>query len=142
MNCTFFGHSKLYENISNALSTEILSLIKNGFSNFWVGNNGQFDYCVQVALKNLSNDGYLFDYSIVISHIGEKALSGAQDKTIFPLELASSLPRFAINKRNQWMIDNSAAIICYVNNKFSNSYKWMLKGQRKKLKIINLTSVI
>ena len=124
------------------LPKEIIHLINNGYSRFLVGNNGQFDHCVQITLENLLHQGYCFDYSIVVSRIGEKALSGAQDKTLFPSRLDSSLPRFAISKRNQWLIDNSNAIICYVDNKFSNSYKWALKGLRKNLEIINLTSFL
>ena len=138
MTCTFFGHASFSQPIFDKLEQVLLALIDSGISSFYVGNNGQFDYSVQYVLNKISQARSNFKYSIVLSRLNESALSGVQSKTIFPEALEFSIPRFAINKRNNWMINNASMVVCFVTNKISNSYKWVEKARRKGLKIINI----
>ena len=137
MICTFFGHSNFTEEIKGKLKNEIIKVIESGFSTFYVGNNGRFDCLVQQVLRELSCK-YYFEYAVVVSRLGERALGDNQEKTIFPQELENSIPRFAINKRNNWLINHSDYAICYVTNKFTNSYKWFDKAKKKGLGTVNL----
>ena len=88
----------------------IIYCLKPRSNGYFLANNGQFDHCVQITLKALLEEGYHFDYSIVVSRIGEKALCGIQEKTFLPNSIELSLPKFAISKRNQWLINNSNAM--------------------------------
>ena len=47
-------------------------------------------------------------------------------------------PRFAILKRNEWMIDNADLVIAYVDHRYGGAYKSLLFAQRRKKKIINI----
>ena len=105
---------------------------------FLVGNNGNFDFYAQCVLRELKTEGYGICFDIVFSHLGENALSQNQSETVFPEGLEKALPRFAISKRNDWLIKNSSYLIAYVVHTFSNSYKWMQKASKRGLKIINL----
>ena len=59
MNCTFFGHRFLTESISNVLTKEIISLINNGFSHFFVGSQKvPIRTCLKSGMAVLF--GYLF----------------------------------------------------------------------------------
>ncbi len=137
MNCTFFGHKNAPASLTYEIEEKIISLIDIGVKNFYVGNNGRFDYLVQAVLKGLSHS-YDINYSIVLSRIDEVSLFGEQSKTIFPAELDFSIPKFAVSKRNEWMIKTCDFAIVYVENRYSNSYKWMQRSHKKGLKIINL----
>ena len=139
MNCTFFGHQDATSDIKGILKETILYLMETeGVKNFLVGNNGQFDFYVQSALREIKNEGADICFRIILSRLGESALAGDQSETVFPEGLENSIPKFAISKRNDWLIKNSSFVIVYVTHTFSNSYQWMQKASRKGLKIFHL----
>lgn len=142
MICTFFGHRDAPESIKEKLESEIHLLIKRGVKKFIVGNNGNFDYLVQDILKYISQAQNDIKYNIVLSKINERAVNGCQYSTIFPEGFEFAHPRFAIYKRNDWLIKNSNIALVYVTNKYSNSYKWVQKALSNGLKVINLANNI
>lgn len=133
MICTFLGHRDATDSIKPKLKDAILQLIKEGVTEFYVGNNGAFDFYVQTVLKDIANN-----FSVILSAINERSIGVDQSYTVFPEGLEKALPKFAISKRNDWMINNSQIAITYVNHHFSSSYKWLEKARKKGLKIINL----
>ena len=140
MICTFFGHKNSPEWVKKALKIKIVKLIQcEKIDRFYVGNNGNFDFYAQTVLRELIEEGYDLSYCIVLSRINESAACGEQAATVFPLELVGALPRFAISKRNEWLIKNSDCVITYCVQKMSNSYKWTEKALKKGLKIIQLS---
>lgn len=138
MNCTFFGHRDVPANIMTKLKETILLLQKKGVGCFYVGNNGAFDALVQTALFELSLKNKSIRYFIVTAYLGEKALSGNQERTILPEGQELTCPKFAISKRNEWLLNNSSYVIAYVKNSCSNSYKFVERAKRKGLSVINL----
>lgn len=138
MTCTFFGHKNAPYSIKSFLEQEIILLIKKGVDTFLVGNNGNFDLMVQGVVEKIALSNKSIKYSIVLSRIDESAISGNQSATIFPEGFERYPKRFAISKRNDWLISNSSYAIVYVQDKYSNSYKWAQKAIKKNLKTINL----
>ena len=138
MICTFFGHrdapSSLFEEIKKA----ILKELKGRDCEFWVGNNGAFDYMVQMALWELKNSGYNIKIKVVLSHICERAISEKQELTVFPEELACVPKRLAILKRNDYLIKSSSVAIVYERYNASNTHKQVIKAQKRGLRIIKL----
>lgn len=60
------------------------------------------------------------------------------DDTIYP-NIENVPPRFAIIKRNEWMVNNSDFLIAYVENRFGGARKTLQYAEKKKnIKIINL----
>ena len=143
MRCIFFGHRDVQETVRHKIKKTILMLLATKqISCFYVGNNGRFDYWVQMVLRELGREGIDVPYFIVLSHIDERALSQEQEHTLFPEELATSLARFAINRRNEWLIRHADMAVAYVMFEASNSQKLLQKAQRKGLSIINLAETI
>jgi uncharacterized phage-like protein YoqJ len=60
------------------------------------------------------------------------------DTTCTPL-LENVIPRFAISKRNEWMIDKADLIIAFVNHEYGGAQKTLKYAQRKKKRIIYLS---
>ena len=58
--------------------------------------------------------------------------------TILPEDVAAALPRFAISKRNSWMIEKSDTVIAYVKRNFGGAAKSRDIAVKKKKIIINL----
>ena len=55
MTVTFFGHKDTPKEIAPTLRTTLVDLIENhGATEFYVGNNGNFDTMVRRQLENLS----------------------------------------------------------------------------------------
>lgn len=141
MICTFFGHKDSPYALKEELKNLLLHLINNrGVKKFYVGNNGNFDFLVQVVLKEILSDRDDIDFSIVLSFLGEKALINDQKYTILPEGLELSLPRFAIFKRNEWLLKQANFAVVYVNHHFSNAHKWLEKATAKGIKVINIAN--
>lgn len=138
MVCTFFGHKDAPSSIKMRLEEIIEALINEGVKNYYVGNNGNFDFYVQGVLENIVKKHNDIRFSVVLSTINETAIGTKQKYTVFPEELENALPKFAILKRNDWMINNSQIVITYVRHNFSNSHKWLEKAKKKGLRVINL----
>ena len=137
MICTFFGHRDTKESIKTELKSTIIKLIENGVNCFYVGNNGNFDLLAQVVLLELQKS-HNIDFKIVLSYINERAISENQEATIFPEGLEAVPYRFAISKRNEWLIRHSNYVVSYCTNRFSNCHKWIEKSIKKGLIVICL----
>ena len=138
MICTFFGHKNAPVSVKEALKTEILRLVDEGVVEFYVGNNGNFDYYVQEVLLYISTIRQDIKFSVVISYLNERVMNKMDNLSLFPEGLEKALPKFAISKRNEWLIKNSDIAIVYVKNRFSNSYKIMMKAIKKGVMVVNL----
>ena len=138
MVCTFFGHRDTPNSIKNALKTEILSLVLLGVNEFYVGNNGNFDFLVQNALYEILQQGEKIRIGIVLSQITEKALGTHQELTVFPEELAGAPKRFAISKRNDYMLKKSDYVITYALCTATNALLWEQKAEKQGKKVIKL----
>ena len=49
-------------------------------------------------------------------------------------------PRFAIERRNRYMIEHSDICLCYVNRTYGGAYKFASLAKRLGLRVINLGS--
>ena len=131
MVCTFFGHKDTSSHITNELEMTVRELIKSGVREFFVGNNGNFDFYVQKILSKLAEEEDI-SFAVVLSYIDECAIGTSQEYTLFPEGQEDALPRFAIVKRNQWIINKADVAVVYVKNHFSNANKWAELAKKKK----------
>ena len=142
MNCMFLGHRDAGGEAKETVKTAILDLIeKEKIDAFLVGNNGNFDFYVQCVLQEMKEAGADIRFCIVLSYLGEKALSGNQSETVFPEGLENTIPKYAISKRNEWMIKNASYLIAYVKHNFSHTKKWIDKAKKRGLTVIDLADM-
>lgn len=144
MTCTFFGHRDADAGIEPKLIEIITDLIENkSVTSFYVGNNGQFDYLVRKNLKKFKERYPNIDYAVVLAYMPREKkefdLSDYSD-TIFPDGLESVPPRFAIPKRNEWMINNSDYVVTYVKYIVGGAAKFKNLAQRKGKMVIEIYS--
>lgn len=113
--CTFFGHRTVTQNIRDELFSQISYLIECcGVDTFWVGHQGSFDETVISVLESIKKVYPCISCNIVLANLREANNSSFDLDTVFPEELEGSIPRFAIDKRNRWMIEHSDFAITYV----------------------------
>ena len=138
--CSFIGHSNCPSEIRNTLLYKIEELIvyKN-INQFYVGTQGAFDKLVYNVLCELEKR-YDIQIFVVLAYLNRTSDMEYYDnkKTIFPDMLTKTPLRFAIRRRNTFMIDKCNYLITYLNTPFSNTYSNVEEAIRKKKQIINL----
>ena len=147
--CCFAGHRKIYDDreiIKAKLEKEIINLIEtHNVTTFYNGGKGDFDWLCAHTVANLKKDYPFISSHLVLAYIPKEKNKYADilkifDSMIYP-GMEKTPPRFAIIKRNQWMINYSDVLIAYVKNRFGGAYKTLQYAERKKnIKIINLVA--
>ena len=141
MVCVLFGHGDSSDKLINLVKTKILEIIRDYEDvEFFVGNNGNFDFISQKALREISDENESFKYYIVLSRIDERALVGDNEYAIFPEGQELVPKRFTISRRNDWLLKKADMALCYVRYVASNSYKLLKKAERRGVSIINIAA--
>ena len=47
-------------------------------------------------------------------------------------------PKFAIERRNRWLVDHSDFVLCYINHTWGGAYKFARLAERRGKTVINL----
>lgn len=138
--CTFFGHSDCYGLDMGSLRRAIEDLILQGVDSFYVGNQGQFDAAVHSCLKALQIKYSHIRFSIVLAYLPTETEEYRElPDTMYP-EI-EGYPKFAIERRNRWMIKQADYCLCYVNHSWGGAYKFACMAKRRGLPVINLGNV-
>ena len=143
--CTFFGHRDCPETIKPKLREALVNLITNhGVDMFYVGHQGQFDGMVFSCLQDLSKDHPEISHSVALAylptHKGEYDIY--RGHSFYPEGLEIGPAKFAIERRNRWMIDASDCCLCYINHTWGGAYKFARMAKNRGLHVINLGSVV
>ena len=142
---TFCGHSDFLfsddvkQQLKNILVSEI---IKNPTCKFYLGGYGDFDSLCLRTLRELKKEFQSIELIFITPYIDKNysKLEFAKyhyDDVIFP-PLECVPRRFAILKRNEWMVDEADLVIAYVMYSWGGAAKTLEYANRKKKQIINL----
>ena len=104
--CAFFGHSECYGLDKDVLRNAIEDLIKQGITEFLVGNHGQFDGMVFSCLQDLSKDYPEIQYSVALAYLPthKQEYDIYQGHSFYPEGQEMGPAKFAIERRNKWMV--------------------------------------
>ena len=141
--CVFFGHKDADPSVLPRVKHEIEKLICDYEVNeFLVGNNGRFDYLAYTALKELKCQYPQIAFSVVLAYLpGTKTENEpyySEEETLLPDGIENSLRRFAIDRRNRWMIEKADYVITYVTHDWGGAAKFKELAEKKKKTVINL----
>ena len=141
--CVFFGHKDADNSISPRLREAIIKLIlEQGITNFLVGNNGKFDYIVYKALKDIKQEYPYITYSVVLAYLpGEKPEYKNyydEEETLLPDGIEVGPARFAIDRRNKWMVEQTDYVITHVTHSWGGAAKFKELAENKGKQIINI----
>lgn len=148
MTIAFAGHSVLSS--SSKVKETVKENIRNNtigvkFVTCYLGGYGAFDEICAHACRELKQEygGMEIVYVAPYMSLSEQAKIkemqeyGLCDTSIYP-PIEHTPPRFAISKRNEWMMTNADLIIAYVNRSYGGAYKSLQIAKRRKKKIINI----
>ena len=136
-NCLFSDEEK--EKLKQLLIKEIR---KNPTCKFYLGGYGDFDSLCLRTLRELKtyfpNIELLFITPYLDKNYSKLELAKYYyDDIIFPP--IENVPRkFAILKRNEWMVDSADLVIAYVKYSWGGAAKTLEYAKRKKVPIVNV----
>ena len=135
--CTFFGHRECYHLDEQTLMNAIEKLIRKDVDAFYVGHQGQFDSMVYSCLKLLRKEHHHIRVCVILAYLPtEKNEYDDMTDAMYP-EIEGH-PKFAIERRNRWMIDRSDYCLCYINHTWGGAYKFARLAKRRGKTVINL----
>lgn len=111
----------------------------------YLGGYGDFDELCARACRELKQEYPSIELVYVTPYLSlceqekiKKIVSlGLYDSSIYP-NIENVPPKFAISKRNEWMMSNADLVIAYVNHSYGGAYKSLQVAKRRKKKVINI----
>jgi len=138
--CCFFGHRDIPSNIKLNLMSAIERLIQEyGVINFFVGNQGGFDSLALSSLKKLSVKYPEIRYNVVLAYLPDEKSNPIDAETLYPEGIENVPKRFCISWRNNWLIDHSQYVICYVSHLTGGASRFMELAIKRNRTVINLS---
>ena len=111
MTCTFFGNRDAPD-VSTILREVLIDLIENRkVDSFLVGNNGRFDDIVIKELAMLQQRYSHIRWSVVLAYMPRQ--KNMIFPTIYPEGMENVPPKYAIARRNKWMIEQADCVVAY-----------------------------
>lgn len=132
--CTFFGHRLIDRDITAELSAILKMLItEDGVRRFYVGNSGAFDAAVISALELLKTE-HDIEINVVLAYMPKELCPNG----LLPEGIEAVPPRFALDYRNNYMLNKSDVVVCYVTADFGGAAKFVKLALRRGKRVINL----
>ena len=146
MLCTFFGHKDAPSHIKPLLRLTLIHLIKHHHVDlFYVGNQGNFDLMVKKELQQLKSHFPHIDYVIVLAYLPVSKTSLEKTEclhTLYTEILEHTPPKYAISKRNRWMIDQADYVVTYVKYSTGGAATYKELAQKKGKHLVNLADYL
>ena len=143
MTCTFFGHRDFKDENIDKLRDTVKDLIENrGVDNFYVGHQGNFDWCVVVLLREMKELYPHINYKVVLSELGDSTKHSrySPDETMVYDGFENVPPKFSIDRRNMWMLKKSEWVVGYIvyTNTTVGAAQYAELAQKQKKSFINI----
>ena len=141
--CAFFGHREVWSDISELLEQEVRTAIADGATTFWVGGYGAFDSNAAGCVRRLKKEYPYISLHLILAYLPTKKdpLEDMYDSTIYPEGLELVPKRFAISKRNQWIVSNCDMVIAYVHNTYGGAYAAYQLARKKGCGTVNIAEL-
>ena len=140
MTVTFCGHSTVYplDLVQRWLHEVIEGLIVRGARKFYLGGYGTFGQMAAATVWEQKRTHPEITSVLVLPYLDRKVSATEYDYTTYP-PLENVPRRFAISRRNRWMVDNSDVVVAYVTHDWGGAATTLKYAERKKKEIIRYT---
>ena len=142
----FCGHSTYVENIDD--ERKILAILEKCVADapcdLFLGEYGGFDsfaYRCAKKFKELHHEKKLVFVTPYLSENYQKNAveytQGRFDQVLYP-PLENVPPRYAIHRRNRWMVEQADVLIAYITHKYGGAYEMYRYATRKGKCVYNI----
>ena len=138
--CAFFGHRLICGDLSEALENAIRAAIADGATEFWVGGYGNFDSMAAGCVRRLKKEYSRISLYLIYAYLPTKEdpMINSYDGTIYPEGLELVPKRFAVSKRNQWIVRDCDMVIAYVDKTYGGAYAACQFAKKKGRVVVDL----
>lgn len=136
---SFFGHRRIYngEELRARLNDCVLHLIESGASEFLLGDYGEFDRLCATALQKQRANHPQIRLVYIQPYLDRAPEQNYFDEVVYP-PLESVPKRYAIIRRNEWMISKSDIVVVYSRVSYGGAAAALAYAKRKKKAVICL----
>ena len=143
MVCALFGNRQIWGDLEPLLTKTLSGLIESTPSiQFLLGTQGDFDALALRVLKKLATRYPHMEYTVVLAYLPtEKDHLSTIDFscTLFPQTLEKVPLRFAIDKRNRFMLEQADTVITYTGYTTGQTEKYKQIAIKKQKRVIELS---
>lgn len=139
---TFCGHRDFYgdDAVKRWLRDTVEKLIRDGADDFLLGGYGGFDACAASVVWELKKQYPAIRSTLVLPNLDRKVDATKYDATLYP-SLEKVPRRFAISKRNEYMVNEADIVVAYVTHDWGGAATTLAYAKRKKKEIINYGNI-
>ena len=138
MKITFCGHKDIHDRaaVESWLYNVCRELILQGSAEFFLGGYGGFDHLSAAVLRELKKTHPQIRLILVLPYLNSSMPTEGYDETVYPpVEFVPK--RFAISRRNEWMVQECDMVIAYVTHGWGGAAKTLEYARRKKKRIVS-----
>ena len=141
MGITFCGHSNVpdAEQVREWLNQVLDQFIYEDEVIFYLGGYGEFDRLAVSVVQEKKQLNPRAQSILVLPYLNRKCDEALYDYTIYP-PLEAVPFRYAVSKRNEWMVSESDVVIAYVTHDWSGAANTLEYARRRKKNIIIYSS--
>ena len=137
MTVMFCGHAEVpdIDAVQEWLISTVERLIQRGADTFYCGGYGQFDLLAARCLQRLKQTCPGIWSVLVLPYLDRKVDAASYDGTVYP-PLEHVPRRYAISKRNEFMVIWADVVVAYVRYSWGGAAATLRFAERKKKEII------
>ena len=138
---TFCGHRDVYsseDRLRRWLKETVRELISRGADKFYLGGYGAFDRQAASVVRELRTDHPDIESVLVLAYLDrtlDELDRATYDRTAYP-PLEKVPKRFAIVRRNEWMVDASDVVVSGVTHDWGGAYRTLKYAEKRGKEII------
>jgi len=104
---------------------------------FYVGHQGQFDSYVWKVLRQIKEKHPHISSWKVLAYMPEKTAEKCEG-SVLPEGIETVHPKYAIDWRNKWMIEQADIVVCYVTHPWGGAAKYTEMAKQKGKRILTV----
>ena len=137
MTVTFCGHRTLEHSVQvkSWLREVVCDLIGQGANIFLLGGYGAFDLMAAHIVHELKAEFPDIESTLVLAYLSTDIDLQLYDNSLYP-PLEDVPPRYAISRRNRWLVENSDIVVAYVQHSWGGAATTLSFATRKGKPII------
>ena len=135
---TFCGHSQISQcqAVERWLYGVTQELITRGATTFYLGGYGAFDNLAASVLRRQKMQYPQIELVLVMAYLNDGRDASGYDRTIYP-PLETVPRRYAIPRRNRWMVQSSDIVVAYVLHDWGGAAATLRFAIQKKKQILS-----
>lgn len=133
----FCGHSTIAnkEEVNDWIYSVTEQLILSGETVFYLGGYGDFDMAVKSVLNRHKKRYSYIEIVLILAYLNRSIDESGYCYTLYP-PIETVPKRFAILKRNKWIVEQADIVVAYVTHGFGGAAKTLDFAQKKGKKIV------